>query len=261
MMSKISDLILITGLDIELKNPSVRIHQPKLSEIALIGEDNFFRSMNIFYIKPEPLIEFIQSLGTINDSEKEMWLESATPYDNLLFLIQTSLMGEEDKTQVTDLVKIAFKLMIPTHTFVYNEEANTMLLMADNKSHSIVVDGDLFLRLRNIAEQIFLLSKFFGEQDVKKLSPAAQKIADKMAASEKKIKRVNGEEDSENSQFARILSIMGVKYELDYLSNLTIYQLYNQFERYNLFLNYNQGVQASLAGASNVELVDWYKKI
>ena len=54
---------------------------------------------------------------------------------------------------------------------------------------------------------------------------------------------------------------MGVKYELDYLSNLTIYQLYNQFERYNLFLNYNQGVQAFLSGASNVELVDWYKKI
>jgi hypothetical protein len=92
------------------------------------------------------------------------------------------------------------------------------------------------------------------------MSEAARKIADKIATAEKKIKQANGE-SQEDSQFARILSIMGMKNELDYLSNLTVYQLYNQFERFNLMTNYDQSMQASLAGASNVELVDWYKKI
>ena len=54
---------------------------------------------------------------------------------------------------------------------------------------------------------------------------------------------------------------MGMHGDLDYLSNLTVYQLHNQFERFNLFTSYNQNMRALLAGATNVELVDWYKKI
>jgi hypothetical protein len=135
-----------------------------------------------------------------------------------------------------------------------------MSLISLKDSHSIVVDGELFMKIKSVAEQIFLLDKFFGESQKEKLSPAAQKIADKIAKSERRIKEMNGEKE-EGSYFARILSIMGMHGDLDYLSNLTVYQLYNQFERFNLFTNYNQSVRASLAGATNVEFVDWYKKI
>ena len=54
---------------------------------------------------------------------------------------------------------------------------------------------------------------------------------------------MNGEKE-EGSYFARILSIMGMHADLDYLSNLTVYQLQNQFERFNLFTNYNQNMRA-----------------
>lgn len=229
-----------------------------------MGEDKFFSSMSIFYIKPEPLMDFINNLTHLNEEEKQMWIDSSTAYDNLLFLMQAIAMGlEEEKEKLTDLIRTAFKMLVPTYTFNFNSERGIMFLNADDKSHSIVVDKDLFLKFKSIVEDIFLLKKFFGESDQsKKLSPAAQKIADKMALSEKKIKELKNDKDSgDNSQFARILSIMGMRHELDYLSNLTIYQLCNQFERFNLLSNYEQGIQASLAGASNVELVDWYKKI
>ena len=94
----------------------------------------------------------------------------------------------------------------------------------------------------------------------RKVEPSGTKIADKIAKSERKIKEMNGEKE-EGSYFARLLSIMGMHGYLDYLSNLTVYQLHNQFERFNLFTNYNQNMRALLAGATNVELVDWYKKI
>ena len=264
MMSKISDLILIGGLDIEIANFPVKVHQPRLSEIALMGEDKFFQSMSIFYIEPGPLMGLTNDLIMLNEEEKQMWIDSSTAYDTFLFLLQATALGPvEDRNVLIERARLAFKAMIPAYTFVFNNESKTMILMSDDKSHSIVVDRDLFLRLKSVAEEIFLLNRFFGvSSSTIKLSAAAQKIADKIALSEQKLNKLkNGNDDEENSQFARIISIMGMNYELDYLSNLTVYQLYNQFERFNLLSNYTQGVQASLAGASGVELVDWYKKI
>ena len=44
------------------------------------------------------------------------------------------------------------------------------------------------------------------------------------------------------------------------IKDLTIYQLYDQLERYNLYSQYENSLQAALAGAK-VDIVDWLKKI
>jgi hypothetical protein len=206
------------------------------------------------------LIEFINQLETLGENEKEILLETITAYDNLLFVMQASTAGETDKYGIVKLTQSAFDLLTPEYRFNFDPQKKEMSLISLKDSHSIVVDRELFMKIKSIAEQIFLLDKFFGESKKEKLSPAAQKIADKIAKSERRIKEMKGEKE-EDSYFARILSIMGMHGDLDYLSNLTVYQLQNQFERFNLFTNYNQNMKASLAGATNVELVDWYKKI
>lgn len=260
MMYKVEELLLMTGGEILLKDPLVKIQQPTMKQIALKGESEFFRSMNIFYIRPEPLVEFINQLETLGEDEKEILLETITAYDNLLFVMQASTVDGTDKYKMVELTQSAFDLLIPEYRFNFDLQKKEMSLISLKDSHSIVVDGELFMKIKSVAEQIFLLDKFFGDSEKEELSPAAQKIADKIAESERKIKEMNGEKE-EGSYFARLLSIMGMHGDLDYLSNLTVYQLHNQFERFNLFTNYNQSVRASLAGATNVELVDWYKKI
>ena len=260
MMYKVEELLLMTGGEILLKDPLVKIQQPTMKQIALKGESEFFRSMNIFYIGPEPLIEFINQLETLGEDEKEIILETITAYDNLLFLMRASTAGGADEYKVVELTQSAFDLLIPEYRFNFDPQKKEMSLISLKDSHSIVVDGELFMKIKSVAEQIFLLDKFFGDSEKEELSPAAQKIADKIAEQERKIREINGENE-EGSYFARILSIMGMHGDLDYLSNLTVYQLQNQFERFNLFTHYNQNMKAALAGASNVELEDWYKKI
>lgn len=251
----------MTGGEILLEDPLVKIQQPTIKQIALKGESEFFRSMNIFYIRPEPLIEFINQLETLGEDEKEIILATITAYDNLLFLMQASTAGGADEYKVVELTQSAFDLLIPGYRFNFDPQKHEMSLTSLKDSHSIVVDGELFMKIKSVARQIFLLDKFFeGSEKKEELSPAARKIADKIAESERKIREINGEKE-EGSYFARILSIMGMHGDLDYLSNLTIYQLHNQFERFNLFTNHNTNMRASLAGATNVELVDWYKKI
>jgi hypothetical protein len=259
-MYKVEELLLMTGGEILLKDPLVKIQQPTIKQIALKGESEFFRSMSIFYINSEPFIEFINQLETLREDEKEILLKTITAYDNLLFMMQASTVDGTDKYKVVELTQSAFDLLAPEYRFNFDPQKQEMSLISLEDSHSIVVDGELFMKIKSVAEQIFLLDKFFGEPQKEKLSPAAQKIADKIAKSERKIKEMNGEKE-EGSYFARILSIMGMHADLDYLSNLTVYQLHNQFERFNLFTNYNQNMRALLAGATNVELVDWYKKI
>ena len=259
-MYKVEELLLMTGGEILLEDPLVKIQQPTIKQIALKGESEFFRSMSIFYIGPEPLVEFINQLETLEEDEKEILLKTITAYDNLLFVMQASTADGTDKYEVVKLTQSAFDLLTPEYRFNFDPQKQEMSLISLKDSHSIVVDGELFMKIKSVAEQIFLLDKFFGGSQKEELSPAAQKIADKIAESERKIKEMNGEKE-EGSYFARILSIMGMHGDLDYLSNLTVYQLHNQFERFNLFTNYNQNMRALLAGATNVELVDWYKKI
>ena len=259
-MYKVEELLLMTGGEILLEDPLVKIQQPTIKQIALKGESEFFRSMSIFYIKSEPFIEFINQLEALREDEKEILLKTITAYDNLLFVMQASTVDGTDKYKVVELARSAFDLLTPEYRFNFDPQKQEMSLISLKDSHSIVVDRELFMKIKSVAEQIFLLDKFFGDSEKEELSPAAQKIADKIAESERKIKEMNGEKE-EGSYFARLLSIMGMHGDLEYLSNLTVYQLHNQFERFNLFTSYNQNLRASLAGATNVELVDWYKKI
>lgn len=263
MMYKVDDLTLITGGNIIINDPPVEIQQPSIKQISLVGEREFFRSLNIFDIDSEPLVNFINGVENIDAEEKELMIEAITEYDNLLFFMKSSFIGEgQDQFQIVDMAKVVFNLIMPDYEFVFNQETGDMLLMNQKEnSHSIVVDREFFDLLKDIANQIFLLDKFFGTSAQPEMSEGARRIAQKMEESEKKIRRMKGEEAEGTSYFARILSVMGLKKELEYLSSLTVYQLDNQFERMNLFVSYDQSLKAHLAGATNIEITDWYKKI
>lgn len=264
-MYKVDELSLMTGIDIKLKHPAVKIHQPSIKEIASIGgEKILFNSTNALFIDSKPLIEFLHSLEDMPEQEKEILIETVTSFDSLMFLLQV-YSGREDEEELEvllELIETLFSVIIITHDIVFDKESNNLILVSKSESDSILVDRDLFLEIKGVTSQMLLLDKFFGvETTKKKLSEAAQKIADKMAAAEEKIREEKYGKSEDGSQFATILSVLGVSKELDYLNKLTVYQLFNQFERFNLRSQYEQGVKASLAGAPDIELVDWYKKL
>ena len=100
--------------------------------------------------------------------------------------MQASTVDGTDKYKVVELTQSAFDLLTPEYRFNFDPQEQAMSLISLKDSHSIVVDRELFMKIKSVAEQIFLLDKFFGESKKEKLSPAAQKIADKIAESERK---------------------------------------------------------------------------
>ena len=262
MMPKVDELLLMTGEPIPLKDYSVKIHQPSIKEIALIGEDEFFQGLSIFTLDSTPLINFLQSLEHTEEEEAAL-IDSITDYDNLLFILQaTAQIGDSNSVDIEGMARTIFKLVMSDHSFIFNKETSDMILMAKREDlHSIVVDREFFSQVKKVVSEIFIFDKLFGKSEKTEMSAAAQKIADKIAKSEAKIKKINGDGGEEGSFFARIISIMGIQKDINYLTDLTVYQLNNQFERMNLFVNSEQSWQAILAGASDTEMIDWYKKI
>ena len=153
MMLKVHNLTLITGGDIELKEHLVKIRQPIIKEIALIGEDKFFRGLNIFRLENEALINFIQSLEDTDGTEKALMIEAIEVYDSLLFLLKISTaQQEQDKLGIIDLTGMMFKLLLPDYDFIFKpEEGNMFLIPIEEDKDSILIDRELF-RFERIIE-------------------------------------------------------------------------------------------------------------
>ena len=45
------------------------------------------------------------------------------------------------------------------------------------------------------------------------------------------------------------------------INDLTVYQLFNQMQRFGLYTQYESAVKAMLAGAKDVEMVDWLEDL
>lgn len=261
-MTKVNDLLLISGEPIYLEDHAVKVKQPSIKEIASIGEELFFQSLSVFSLNSEPFKVFIQRLEDISQEEKLYMIDNISDFDNFIFFMNMSEIDELKKQFDTKkLATTIFELVLPDFTLNFISEGSLVILKSNvEDSHSIVVDREFFADLKSVLSQIFMFDKLFENEADTNMSPGAQKIAEKMRKAEEKIRKIKGETGDE-SYFARILSIMGVKKELEYLKSLTVYQLINQFEREQLYANYQQGIQALVAGATDVEVEDWYKKL
>ena len=92
---------------------------------------------------------------------------------------------------------------------------------------------------------------------------AARKIAEKLMRGRKRVAEQKGESDvSILSQYISILTIGIPSMSLQNLMDLTIYQLYDLIERYNLYVNWDIDIKSRLAGAKPENKPDnWMKNI
>jgi hypothetical protein len=92
----------------------------------------------------------------------------------------------------------------------------------------------------------------------------AQRIADKLKKRHEQLAQINGDVGKEIRVFSRYVSILsvGVKKSFEELMNYTVFQLYDEFQRFTLKMQYDMYIKAKLAGAKNLKDVeDWTKDI
>ena len=235
---------LICGIDLPIPECQLVVHQPSISEIAFIGEADFFIG--------------VQALCLY----KSMFVEDKTLSDDItnFQIFMTIMMDKESKKQknaVNMVLKLCFpeyKVLITPNSLIFNKEGQS----------GIIVDEKNFEPLQDILRKIFCMKD--GPMDQQAFNPGnakAQEIAKKLMRGRDRIAAERG--GSNSSVFSQYISILTVglsSMSMQDLTKLTMFQLYDLIDRYNLYVKWDLDIRARLAGAKPKEESDnWMKNI
>ena len=245
----INDLLLLSGNDIPFAEARVTIHQPTLKEIAYIGEETFFVGCGF--------LNFSKNLLRIRDKTN---LESYDDFDIFMTLMNEKSM---DVKRSTECALLVLDLIFPLYTVAVRAQC-IELIQGDQVFY---IDRNNFISFKNILIAMFNLN--LGENTHEnEFSPAgsmSQRIAEKFKQRHEtlmKLKEGNiKSKDAKNAgssilgKYVSILAV-GVQKNITDLMNYTIFQLYDEFQRFQLKVQWDAYVQAKMAGAKDLDEVD-----
>lgn len=233
-----SDLLLLSGNDLPFAEAQITIHQPKLREIALIGEECFFTGC-----------EMLKFSKNILSEEDKSHLEDQTNFDILIAILreQNAVMQKN-----RNCVIMVLALMFPDYTVTL--EKDCIKLCRENEEHKI--DNTNFERFKQIIEKAFSYDSGENKSDFNPSGDLASKIADKLKKRHNKLAENKPEKKVDIlSRYTSILAV-GQKKDINDMFNYTVYQLFDEFKRFELKTSHDMYVQAKMAGAQDLKEVE-----
>ena len=235
-------LALMCGTDIPIPECQIVIHQPKIKEIALIGESDFFAGIQCLCLNKSMFVKDETVLADTNN-----------------FQIFMTIMSEKEAIEKKLAVQSVCTLLFPKHKVVFTPRS--MLLAGETQ---IMIDENNFEFLQAAISDICCLKT--GPMDQQAFNPAdkkAREIAEKLMRGRQRVAAQKGE--SNISIFSQYLSILTVglgSMSLQDTMDLTMFQLYDLVERYMLYVNWDMDVRCRLAGGKPENQPDnWMKTI
>ena len=235
-------LAMICGTDIPVENCQLVLHQPRLEEIALIGERVFFSGVQTLCLHKTMFIEDKILLATTTN-----------------FQIFMMIMSEKEAKDKKDAVKTVLTLLLPDYQVLFTP--NSLVFKKDETT--ILIDESNFEDLQEELRKIFCMND--GPMDQQTFNPIndkAKAIADKIMAGRKRVAEQKG--DTNVSVFTQYISMLtiGLHISMLELKQLTMFQLYDLVERFMLWINWDIDLRSRLAGAKPDEHPEnWMKNI
>ena len=105
---------------------------------------------------------------------------------------------------------------------------------------------------------MFCLKTLSGGLDYNPANKLAQQIANKLRERHKKLQKKNGDQKKSINILSRYISILVQANHRTYseLMQYTVYQLFDQFRRFQKKYSYDMWMKAKLAGAEDLQDVD-----
>ncbi len=236
-------LALMTGIDIPVPECQVVVHQPRLNEIAFVGEEDFFVGAQCLCMNKTMFIQDEAILAQTNN-----------------FQIFITVMQEAEAADKKFATQQTLSLLFPGYNVSFTPRS--LLLMKDGAV--ITIDENNFDALQETLRAIFCFKS--GPMDQTNFNPAdakAKEIADKLMRGRQRVAAQSGE--TKASIFTQYISTLTVglnSMRIEDCINLTMYQLYDLVERYMLYVNWDLDIRSRLAGAKGEGKPDnWMKNI
>lgn len=236
-------LALMCGSDIPIPEIQAAVHQPKMKEIALIGEADFFVA--------------IQCLNV----DKNLLRQDKTLLQNTSnFQIFMTIMSEKETADKKAAVLQLFQILFPSYKITLLPRS---LILSGNGTTS-TIDESNFEIMQEYLRQIFCFNA--GPMGQSAFNPAdeqARKIAEKLMRGRQIVAAQNGTDNSSTlSQYLSTLTVGLGSMSLQDCMDLTMYQLFDLVERYMLYINWDIDIRARLAGGKPDSKPDnWMKNI
>ena len=250
-MSKIDSLTLISGIDIPIPELGVNIHQPTIREIAYIGERSFYEAAQTITMNKETLLSSLENVS----EEDKIAISKMSNFELFLKLINSGAMASVN-------VQILLTLLFPKH--ISKIEERFIILTSVGTPEMVIINDESFIILQQIITTILCLHSDKTKDEFNPAGERARAIADKIRKGREKAARLNGKDQKASSFLSKYISGLGIgtnTLNIHNVLDLTLYQFLNQIERYGLYTSYEVSMKAKMAGAKDVEDVDWLKDI
>ena len=241
----VNNLLLLSGLDIPFLDAQVNIHQPTIKEISLISEESFHSGCSFLNFSKDLLPEE-DKIGLENKSDFEIFM---------------SMMNTKEKAQFKTDTLLLLTLLFPNHSIKFepNRIILTNLSLENNPKYFIHLGNyDAFKSI--IIDMFCLTPPGKGDGEYNPADGFAAKIAAKLKARHDKLKKQHKEKDAPKEIFNLYISILAVgeQKDINSLMNYTVYQLTDEFTRYQKKLAYDMHMQAIMAGATDLDEVEYW---
>ena len=231
------------GIDIPIPECQLIVHQPRIKEIAFIGEQDFFTGVQTLCIDKKLIIQDKGVLDTTNN-----------------FQIFMTIMSEKETVDKKIAVQQLCEILFSDYKVIFTPRS----MILSGKGNNITIDESNFEYIQNAVTQICCLRSGLSDQST--FNPAddkAAEIAKKLMRGRQRVAEQKGEKNT--SIFSQYLSTLTVglnSMSLQNLMDLTIFQLYDLIERYMLYINWDMDIRSRLAGGKPDSSPDnWMKNI
>lgn len=236
-------LALMCGEDFPLAaDIKLIIHQPKLKEIALLGEEDYFAGVQTLTIGKE-------ILAFLDKSD----LEEVTN-----FQVFMTVMNAAEAAAKKKLVIKVLSLLFPNKQVMFTPKT---IIFREEEQDNVIIDENNFDVFQKVIKDVTCSSQGKGDS-FNPQGDKAKEIAAKLMRGRSRVAAQKGQENiSYLSQYISVVAI-AKKIPIAVVKEGTLYQLFDQIQRYNLWLAWDMDLRSRLAGGKpDKEPEDWQKNI
>lgn len=241
----LNELLLLSGNDIPFEAAQVTIHQPTIKEIAYIGEENFYTGC-----------EFLKFTKDRLGEQDKINLENYSNFEIIMLILgENNPIVQRNKICVIMILTLIF----PDYRVLIKKDK--ISLIHEQTQEEYCINKDNFQGFLEILNSMFCLME--TSADYNPDGELATRIANKLRQRHQKIAEEKGKA-TKIALLSRYISILtvGLQQDMNSLLNYTVYQLFDEFKRYELKVTYDMHIQAKMAGAKDLQEVDdWMKDI
>ena len=248
-----STLPLMSGIDIPILSLQANLHQPTIKEIAYIGEEEYFRTMQLLCFEKNTVIAMNPS-GTLD-------LKDLNNFQIFMTLVRDS--GKQDAGKIQNIISSTFMVLFPNYAIQFLPKG--IYFFNEKTKHSFTLNETNFESLQKILADVSGMNNATGgsNSNFKPKGTLAAKIAAKLMKGRQKVADSQGQTSAGVlSRYVSILTVGLNSMSLNDCLNLTVYQLYDLVGRYGLYIGWDLDIRSRLAGGKpDSKPDDWMKDI